>query len=517
MKTARDHLQKIREAAEADLEAFIRVVSPGRVLGVCHLDLIRWWGREEAKDHQLVLFPRDHGKSAMVAYRAAWMLTRDPTLRILYISATSTLAQKQLGFIKQIFESKVHRELWPLHIHPEEGKRAKWTQSEIELDHPARRDEQIRDPSIFTAGLNTGITGLHFDIAILDDIVVKENASSQEGRDKVASQYSLLASIEGTGSKEWVVGTRYHPKDLYETMLTMREPVFNSEGEIIGEDSIYEVLERTVEDRGDGTGQFLWPRQQRKDGKWFGFDAKELARKKAKYQDKLQFRAQYYNDPSDPDSQPISPDLFQYWDSRFLKETIHGWSYKDKRLNLVAAIDFAYSTRARADYTAIVVLGVDGDNNIFVLEIDRFRAETLKAYFEAVLRLSNKWGFKKLVAETTAAQAAIVKSLKMDYFAPAGLMIKVEEVKPTRHEGSKEERMEAILVPRYQNHQVYHYRGGNTQVLEEELTMKYPPHDDVKDALANAIDFSVRPVSTFRRTTADDNIFFHPKFGGVIA
>lgn len=516
-KAAQTAIQTIREAAEADLETFIKVVSPGRVLGGCHKELIQWWNREEAKDHQLVLYPRDHGKSAMIAYRVAWKLTKDPTLRVLYISATSTLAQKQLGFIKQIFESEVHRRLWPDHIHPEEGKRAKWTQSEIELDHPLRKQEQVRDPSIFTAGLNTGITGLHFDIAVLDDIVVKENATSQEGRDKVAAQYSLLASIEGTGSEEWVVGTRYHPKDLYDTMLNMKEPIFDEDGEVLGEEPIYEILEKAVEDRGDGTGQFLWPRQQRKDGKWFGFDMKELARKKAKYQDKLQFRAQYYNDPSDPDSQPISQDTFQYWDSRFMKESIQGWTYNGRKLNLVAAIDFAYSTRARADYTAIVVIGVDEENNIYVLEIDRFKADTLKGYFEHILRLSNKWNFKKLVAETTAAQAAIVKSLKQDFFAPHGLMIKVEEVKPTRHEGSKEERMEAILVPRYENRQVYHYKGGNTQVLEEELVQKYPAHDDVKDALANAMDFAVKPMKTSRRSLQEDNIYFHPKFGGVVA
>ena len=109
---------EVREAAEASLEVFISLVSNGqRLLGSCHKELIDWWVRPEAKDHQLVLFPRDHGKSAMVAYRVAWELTKDPTLRVLYISATSNLAQKQLGFIKQIFESDVHRRYWPDHIH----------------------------------------------------------------------------------------------------------------------------------------------------------------------------------------------------------------------------------------------------------------------------------------------------------------------------------------------------------------------------------------------------------------
>lgn len=510
--------QEIRDRAESDLEFFISLVSRGqRILGGCHKELIRWWEREDAKDHQLVLFPRDHGKSALVAYRVAWELTKDPTLRVLYISATSNLAQKQLGFIKQIFESDVHRTYWPDHIHPEEGKRNKWTASEIELDHPKRIAEQVRDPSIMTAGLTTGITGLHFDIAVLDDVVVYENAYTQEGRNRVETQYSLLASIEGTGAREWVVGTRYHPRDLYSLMLEMMEPTFNGDGVVVGEQSIYEVLEKAVEDRGDGTGEFLWPRQQRRDGKWFGFDIRELARKKAKYIDKTQFRAQYYNDPTDPDSRPIDYDKFQYFDKSFLKNRNGRWYYKKDPLNIIASVDFNYSTRKKADYTAIVVIGVDPDNNIFVLDINRFQTDKISEYFKEILAMNNRWGFKRLRAEATAAQQAIVTSLKHDWFSKHGLMIKIEEVKPTRHEGSKEERMDAILTPRYDNLQVYHYKGGNTQVLEDELVSNNPPHDDCKDALATAIEGAVKPMR--RRIFDDDDeskkVVFHPRFGGV--
>lgn len=511
MSTTED---RIREVAEGSLEAFIALIAPQRVLGNCHKDLLHWWTREDAKDHQLVLFPRDHGKSAMVAYRVAWELTRNPTLRVLYISATSNLAQKQLGFIKQIFTSKVHRKFWPDHIHPEEGKRAKWTASEIELDHPARAIEQIRDPSIMTAGLTTGITGLHFDIAVLDDVVVYENAYTQEGRNRVETQYSLLASIEGTGAQEWVVGTRYHPKDLYSLMLGMQEPLFDEDGNIIGEESIYEILERTVEDQGDGTGEFLWPKQQRKDGKWFGFDIRELARKKAKYVDRTQFRAQYYNDPTDPDSRPIDYDKFQYFEKKFLTYDRGIWRYHGKALNLTASIDFAYSKRKTADYTAIVVVGTDEDNNYYVLDIRRFQTDKIKDYFQAILELQTKWNFRRLVAETTAAQAAIVKSLKQDYFVPFGLAIKLIEVKPTKHQGSKEERMEAVLVPRYDNQQVFHYKGGNTQILEDELVTNNPPHDDVKDALANAIDNSVRPAGAGFSSASTPKVVSHPRFGG---
>ena len=509
-------LEDIREAAEQDLLTFIRLVAPQRVLGSVHEELCRWWNREDRKTHQLTLLPRDHGKSAMIAYRVAWELTRDPTLRILYISATSNLAQKQLSFIKSIFTSDIHRRYWPDHIHDDEGKREKWTMSEVSLDHPKRKEEAVRDPSVFTGGLTTSLTGLHCDIAVLDDVVVYENAYTQDGRDKVKSQYSLLSSIEGANAREWVVGTRYHPKDLYSELLSMEEDIYNSDGEIINSEPIYETFEKAVEDVGDGTGEFLWPKQTRHDGKSFGFDRQILAKKRAQYLDKTQFRAQYYNDPNDPDNRPIDYDKFQYFEKEYLTNTAGSWYYRERKLNVFAAVDFAYSLRKKADYTAIVVIGVDYENNVYVLDIDRFRTDKISEYFKHILDLLNKWDFKKLRAEVTAAQAAIVQELKDSYIKPHGLTLKIEEHRPTRHDGSKEERMSSVLEPRYDNLSIYHYKGGNCQLLEEELVTNNPPHDDIKDALTSAIGIAVKPSGgAANRKFNTANVVYSQRFGGV--
>ena len=169
-------LDDIREAAESDLETFIRLVSPVSVLGDVHKGILSNWERQGHSSHQLLLMPRDHQKSRLVAFRVAWYLTRHPELRVLYISSTANLAEKQLKFIKDIFDSPIHRKYWPEHVHPDEGKREKWTSSEMALDHPRRKAEGVRDPSIFTGGLTTSLTGLHCDIAVLDDTVVYENA-----------------------------------------------------------------------------------------------------------------------------------------------------------------------------------------------------------------------------------------------------------------------------------------------------------------------------------------------------
>lgn len=510
-------IQKVRETAEADLVSFIKLVAPHRVLGHLHLEMIQWWTRQEAKSHQLVLIPRDHMKSALIAYRVAWEITKDPSIRVLYISATAGLAEKQVKFIKDILISRTYKRYWPEMVNDEEGKREKWTQSEFSVDHPKRKEEGIRDPTVFTGGLTTSLTGLHCDIAVMDDVVVQENAYTEEGREKVETQYSLLASIEAATAREWVVGTRYHPLDLYSKLIEMQAEVFGEDGEIEDMDNVYEVFIRQTEDKGDGTGEFIWPRQQRYDGKWFGFNKEILAKKKAQYLDKTQFFAQYYNDPNRFENSLISSDSLQYYERSLVVSKNGKYSVRGRPVNIFAACDIAYTTKKTSDYTAIVIIGVDFEGFIYVLDIDRFRTEKISEMFNHIRESYVKWGFKKLRIEMTSAQSVIVRELKDVYIRPAGLSFSIDEFYPTNRIGAKEEKMMAILQPRYESKSIWHYKGGNCQVLEDELKMRHPPHDDVKDALSNAIEISIPPRDTGKLRRQEGNVIYDPRFGGVRA
>lgn len=503
-------------SAESDLEEFIKLVHPKRLLGNIHRKVIRWWTASNASSHQLLLLPRDHMKSALIAYRVVWELTRDPTLRVLYISSTANLATKQLKFMKDILTSDIYRKYWPDMTDPDDAKREKWTEKEISLDHPKRRDESIRDPSIFTAGLTTNITGMHCDIAVLDDVVVAGNAYTEEGRSKVKDQYSYLSSIETSNAREWVVGTRYHPKDLYSDLLAMEVDEYDERGNVRKSSPLFNHIEEQVESVGDGSGEFLWPKQQRYDGKWFGFDSDILAKKRAQYLNKTHFRAQYYNDPHDIGSGAIQRDLFQYYDQNFLSRRDGHWYFKGERLNVVAAVDFAYSTGKRSDATSIVVIGVNSYNEYYILEIDRFKTDSIPEYFKRIMKLYEKWGFRRIRAEVSVAQAVIVKDLKESYIRPLGLALVVDEFRPSRWEGAKVERIQATLEPKYSNRAIWHYPGGNCQALEEELVFSNPVHDDIKDALASAVDFAVAPSSRLAQNRERQPLFqFNTKFGGV--
>ena len=73
-----------------------------------------------------------------------------------------------------------------------------------------------------------------------------------------------------------------------------------------------------------------------------------------------------------------------------------------------------------------------------------------------------------------------------------------------------------ILEPKYDNYQVWHYKGGYCQVLEDELVLERPPHDDVKDAVANAMEELIPPSHNRGRSSVQrPSLQFHSRFGGV--
>ena len=518
-KSMPDMAKEVKLRAEEDLFFFAQIVNPGYMYGSIHREIFYWmqdyelYGKgDEFTNNKLIMLPRAHLKSHMVATWAAWIVVRHPEITVLYVSATSTLAESQLYGIKNILGSNIFRKYWPDYIHPDVGKREKWSETSIIIDHPKRKEEGIRDATIRTAGLTTNTTGWHADIICADDLVIPENAYTEDGRESVSKKSSQFTSIRNTGGFTMACGTRYHPSDIYESWGNQLYEDFDDEGESLGKRPVWEIKEHVVEE----DDVFLWPRTVRKDGKAFGFSKRELSRIKAEYEDSVQFFAQYYNNPNDPGSNRLARDKFQYYNPRFLTKKAGAWFYKNSKLNVYSAVDFAYSLSSKADFTAIVVVGVDSESNIYVLDIDRFKSDKIIEYFKHIRDLHVKWGFKKVNAEVTAAQAVIVESIK-DFVKKDGLKLKVEEYRPSRKEGTKEQRIAAVLEHRYDNLDVWHKEGGWTTILEDELVMSRPPHDDIKDALASAVSISVPPKQRFEHPAKEllkQNSGVRTRFGG---
>jgi len=503
--------QEIRELAMADLKAFVALVAPTRLLGHCHKQMLDFFSRNDSL-HQLTLWPRAHQKSAMMAFWTLWHVVNKPDTTVLYASDSTRLAESQLSFIKTIMESDIFRRYWPELIEPDEGRRSMWRNNAVQVDHWLRKENLIRDPTIFACGQGTGITGAHFDVIVLDDIVVYDNSATKEERSKCETWFSLVSSILNPGGMIKAVGTRYHPDDLYQKFIDMTEDIFDSEtGEVVDKVKVWSISQRVVE----VDDQFLWPRQRRdSDGAWFGFNKTELSKKKAQYINKLQFYAQYYNNPNDPSNVPISN--FRYYDKSHIRVsngncflTVEGNS-KEKKLNVFASIDFASTLSEKSDYTAIAVVGIDCDYNIYILDLVRLKTDKISKMQEELTKLYMKWNWLKLRGEATGAQNLVVEQIK-EFNKKMGLFYNIEIFKPI---SQKELRIMTNLEPRYEAGTIYHYEGGNCELLEEELMSKRPPHDDLKDALASVMEILIAPVR-FARQTMQQELPINSRFGGI--
>lgn len=512
-------IKALRKNCLKDLRVFAETMNPGYMYGDIHRNIFKemmdytLFGRgEDLTANKLILLPRAHLKSHMVATWAAWVVTNHPEVTILYLSATSELAETQLFAIKTIFESSRYQKLFPEYINPMEGKRSQWNNRKISIDHPARDREAIRDATIATAGLTTNTTGWHADIIVPDDLVVPENAYTEEGRELVRKKSSQFTSIRNPGGFTMACGTRYHPSDVYDSWMNQSYDVFDEEsGDLLDTLPVWKVLEEKVEE----DGLFLWPRSYRDDGKAYGFSQNVLARIYSEYEDKTQFYAQYYNNPNEVGSNRIDRSKFQYFEEKDIEYLDGRWCVKRRPLNIYASIDFAYSKGAKSDYTAIVVIGMDAEGFIYVLDIYRFKTNKIKVYFDNIKEAHAKWSFKRLRAEVSAAQTIIVEDIK-DMIRREGMTLPVEDHRPSRHQGSKEERIRAVIEHRYESQTIWHKKGGWTPALEEEVLLARPKHDDLKDALASVIEIAKPPRRFANYEEKQNNVLqFNSRFGGV--
>ena len=508
----REYQKRIIEACEHNLYAFACTINPFYMYGDIHQEVFTWLSSPDANERQLLLLPRGHLKSHCIAVYCAWKITFNPWTTIVYLASQDDLAKAQLYAIKQMMTSDIYTMLWPEMFSEErglKGERGKWSSYAFDVDHPARKERGIRDSTMIIKTVKSNAQGLHCDGLVFDDVVVPQFANTTVGREELSRSLGYFSSILNPGGWIKAVGTRYHPEDAYQAMIDAMIPQWDEEAqEFTSELPAWQVMERVVEDSLDrsGTGNFLWPRIENPDtGSWYGFNIKELAKIKADYvshQGLVHFYSQYYNDPNDVGTQRISRDSFKYYDSKHLTVRNDKVYYDNRKLNVYAAMDVAWSESERADYTAIAVVGIDCDGYIYVLDLDRFRTSDFLTYYERIETLYRRWFFRQLVVETNAAGSLVAQEVEA-YIRRNGVSIIVDRRSKNSRSGNKLENWAAVLEPRYHSKSVLHHRGGLTPALEEELVSAKPRNDDLKDALCAA-------MSVMRVTLLGHRIFLLP-------
>ncbi len=514
-------MKEVVDICRTNLFAFAKLLNPHYAYGDIHEEVYAWLSKPDAALRQLLLLPRGHLKSHCLAVYAVWRITFQPWISIVYLSAGEDLAKDQIYAIKNMMTCATYKRYWPEMLRDDEGQREQWSAYSFNVDHPERKRRGIRDHTLIVKTVKSNAIGLHCDLLLPDDVVIPDFADTATGRGVVNRSMAQFTSILNPRGEIKACGTRYNPEDLYQGYIDTEYKVWDEElQEFIGMAQLWDVFQREVEDSGNGTGSFLWPLQTISDtGDAYGFDAQTLAIIRSEYESKgqhIQFWCQYYNDPNAIDTQTISRGSFQYYDRKNIKSHGRETFYRGRKLAVFAAMDVAWTTGEAADYTAITVIGLDSDNNTYILDLVQFKTSDFAEYYNEVIALYHKWGFKKIRVETNAGGQFVAQELQR-YIRQNGDTLAVEGKPTTKRLGDKLERKGAHLEWRYAERKVWHYKGGLNSEFEEQVILQRPAHDDLADAFVAALDISKTPgkrTSSLTATYMEDNVVYDRRFGG---
>src|SRR5690606_29760347 len=122
--------------------------------------------------------------------------------------------------------------------------------------------------------------------------------------------------------------------------------------------------------------------------------------------------------PNDESTNLLDRSLFQYYDPQYITITPMGVRFKGKKLNLSAAMDVAWTELGAGsggkapDYTAIAVVGIDEDGYYYILDLARFRTSNFQVYYDNVISLASKWGFRKIIVESNAGGKLVAQEIQ---------------------------------------------------------------------------------------------------------
>ena len=185
----------------------------------------------------------------------------------------------------------------------------------------------------------------------------------------------------------------------------------------------------------------------------------------------------------------ISPDS-QIFKTEYFKE----FRWKDlhtPELNVFMTVDLAISQRATADFTSIMVVGVNKDNHWFILDCSFGRFDPTKTIDE-IFRMVGKWSPQKVGVEKVAYQAALSHFLEKE-MPRRNMFFTITQLRAQR---KKEERISA-LQPRFSTGSVWIPENAGDwweELKGEMLAFPHGVHDDLLDSLAYVEQIAVTPI-----------------------
>ena len=449
-----------QEHFKRDFQSFVYLLGY-RDLGEFHKEEIgkiaRFRFLESRPVRRLWFWARGFFKTSLITEaHTIWLIVNNPDIRILIVSFSLEVAKKPLGAIRQAFIGNEDFRYFFKEFCPRPNKEGKIEWGTTESLTIPNRTRNLKEPTLMCAGIGTNITGLHFDVMKIDDLVNKDSVTNDVQIQSSKDYYSLLRPIfdNPTIPREDVIGTIYHFNDLHSNLL--ENPKFDK--------SVIPVANDKYE--------FLFPERISQD----------------KFEDTILNDSSFT--PDDVQRQyflrPVNPK-----DAKFKSEWVNYYDSLPEGLAEYICVDPASTQKKKSDYTVMERWGIDSDGKHYLLDgvRDKFTAfQRIDALFSMVKKARNLKWVKYEVLGGRHGDLEVIKERQMkeeNFFF-------IKETKSTT--SAKEDRIVQRLQGAYNAGAIYFprtlsyrsiYDGKTHNFVEEFKTelLQFPNtiHDDILD------------------------------------
>ncbi|MBL8832491.1 MAG: phage terminase large subunit [Rhodospirillales bacterium] len=179
----------------------------GQATPALHARMAGWLaGHAAEKTTRLLLMAfRASGKSTLVGLFCAWLLARDPDIRVMVLAAEEALARKMVRNVKRIVERH------PATAGLKPPRADMWASDQFVVE----RARELRDPSMLARGLAGNITGSRADVVICDDVEVPNTCDTQVKRADLRERLAEIDYVLVPGGVQLYIGTPHSYYSIY--------------------------------------------------------------------------------------------------------------------------------------------------------------------------------------------------------------------------------------------------------------------------------------------------------------
>jgi len=308
-----------------------------------------------------IIIPRGHGKTvltkASIIKDFVFCNDKNNFLFYAWVSATQKLSVGNMDYIKHHLENNDRIKYYFGNL-----RGRKWTEEDIELTNGCKLISKSN-----VAGIRGGAK-LHkrYDLIVLDDFEHEANTITPEARDKNANLVTAVVypAIEPHIGRLRVNGTPVHYDSFINNLLTNYAKSKEDKKEFAWRVITYKAI--------TDEGRPLWESF---------FDSKKLEEKKKFYADSGQpqkFYQEYMMEVMSEEDAVWTRKHIKYWDGYYKNDD--GINYlvlnnEEIPINVFIGCDPATDIDTKhSDFSVIMVVAVDANNNAYVLEYERHRS-----------------------------------------------------------------------------------------------------------------------------------------------